>query len=193
MKLIVGLGNPGPEYAATRHNAGFLAVRAFHDRHAGAFGGWSAKFGAEISEGRLAGSKISLILPQTYMNLSGGPVAEAMKFWKVAPSDVIVVHDELDLPLGTLRVKVGGSAGGHNGLKSIIERLGAEDFIRIRLGIGTGERSRIPAERFVLQRWPAAESGVMAEVRRRVLTVIEDIVKDGPERAMSRHHAPETK
>lgn len=133
MKIIVGLGNPGPQYAANRHNIGFMAVDALHRKHP--FGPWSKKFKAQISEGEIAGEKVLLMKPQTFMNLSGESVGEAMRFYKLGPGDIIAIHDELDLPAGKVKLKVGGGHGGHNGLKSLDAHCG-RDYKRLRLGIG---------------------------------------------------------
>ena len=133
MKIIVGLGNPGPKYAANRHNIGFMAVDALHRKHP--FGPWSKKFKAEISEGEIAGEKVLLMKPQTFMNLSGEAVGEAMRFYKLGPGDIVAIHDELDLPAGKVKLKVGGGHGGHNGLKSLDAHCG-RDYKRLRLGIG---------------------------------------------------------
>ncbi|SIQ26696.1 peptidyl-tRNA hydrolase [Rhizobium sp. RU20A] len=133
MKIIVGLGNPGPKYAGNRHNIGFMAVDALHRRHA--FGPWTRKFKAEISEGELAGEKVLLLKPQTFMNLSGEAVGEAVRFYKLAPGDIIAIYDELDLAPGRARLKTGGGHGGHNGIKSLDAHCG-KDYRRLRLGIG---------------------------------------------------------
>ncbi len=133
MRLFVGLGNPGSEYAGNRHNIGFQAIDAIHRKHS--FGAWSRKFKATISEGDLEGEKVILIKPQTFMNLSGQSVGEAMRFYKLSPGDIVVFHDELDLPAGKIRVKTGGGNSGHNGLKSIDAHCG-KDYARVRLGIG---------------------------------------------------------
>lgn len=141
MLLIVGLGNPGPQYARNRHNVGFMAADAIARRHS--FSGFSKKFRAEIAEGTLAGDKTILIKPQTFMNLSGDSVGEAMRFYKLSPADVIVMHDELDLAPGKLRLKSGGGNGGHNGLKSIDAHIG-KDYRRLRIGIGhPGDKARV--------------------------------------------------
>ena len=133
MKIIAGLGNPGPKYAANRHNIGFMAVDALYRKHS--FGAWSKKFKAEISEGEIAGEKVLLMKPQTFMNLSGEAVGEAMRFYKLGPGDIIAIHDELDLPAGKVKLKLGGGHGGHNGLKSLDAHCG-RDYKRLRLGIG---------------------------------------------------------
>ena len=133
MFIIAGLGNPGRQYQHNRHNIGFMAVDAIQRAHS--FSPWSKKFRSEIAEGTIAGEKVLLMKPQTYMNLSGDAVGEAMRFYKLAPSDIIVFHDELDLPAAKVRVKVGGGNGGHNGLKSLDAHVG-RDYKRVRLGIG---------------------------------------------------------
>ena len=133
MLIIAGLGNPGNEHARNRHNIGFMAADAIARRHS--FSPWRKKFKAEIAEGELGGEKILLIKPQTYMNLSGEAVGEAMRFYKLGPKDLVVIYDELDLPPGKLRIKTGGGAGGHNGIRSIDAHCG-NDFRRVRLGIG---------------------------------------------------------
>jgi peptidyl-tRNA hydrolase, PTH1 family len=133
MFLLVGLGNPGERYAHHRHNIGFKAAEEIARRYQ--FGPWKKKFQGELCEGVIAGEKILLLKPQTYMNESGRSVGEAMRFHKVALADVLVFYDELDLGAGKLRVKIGGGAAGHNGIRSIDDHIGA-DFKRIRLGIG---------------------------------------------------------
>ena len=133
MLLIVGLGNPGRRYENHRHNVGFLAADAIHRRHR--FAPWRARFEGEVAEGELSGEKALVLKPATYMNESGRSVGQAARFYKLQPSDVVVVHDELDLPPGKVRMKTGGGHGGHNGLKSIDAHLGRE-YRRLRIGIG---------------------------------------------------------
>ena len=133
MLLIAGLGNPGTQYRSNRHNIGFMAVDAIRDRHG--FSPWTKKFKGEIAEGELGGQKVLLIKPQTFMNLSGESVADVMRFYKLQPSDLVVVYDELDLVPGRARLKTGGGHGGHNGIKSIDAHVG-RDYRRLRLGIG---------------------------------------------------------
>ncbi|AKH99418.1 aminoacyl-tRNA hydrolase [Hoeflea sp. IMCC20628] len=141
MLLIVGLGNPGPQYARNRHNVGFMAADAIARRHS--FSGFSKKFRGEIAEGTLAGDKVLLLKPMTFMNLSGDSVGEAMRFYKLSPADIIVMHDELDLAPGKLKLKTGGGNGGHNGLKSIDAHCG-KDYKRLRIGIGhPGHKDRV--------------------------------------------------
>ncbi|QIE40538.1 aminoacyl-tRNA hydrolase [Rhodobacteraceae bacterium SC52] len=141
MRLFVGLGNPGPQYAATRHNIGFMAVDRIADDHG--FAPFRSKFNGLLTEGTLRGSKVMLLKPQTFMNLSGQSVAEAARFFKISLSDINVFHDELDLAPGKIKVKVGGGHAGHNGLRSIHSHLGP-DYTRIRLGIGhPGHKDRV--------------------------------------------------
>ncbi|WP_454850164.1 aminoacyl-tRNA hydrolase [Rhizobium binxianense] len=133
MLIIAGLGNPGSKYAGNRHNIGFMAVDAIHRRHS--FSPWSKKFRAEVAEGELGGEKVLLMKPQTFMNLSGESVGEAMRFYKLQPADLVAIYDELDLPAGKARLKTGGGHGGHNGIKSLDAHCG-KDYRRLRLGIG---------------------------------------------------------
>lgn len=144
MKLVVGLGNPGPEYARTRHNLGFMVVDELA-RRAGA-GPAKRRFRADIVTVTLGGESVTLVKPQTFMNLSGHTVREARAWFKVEVDDCLIVYDDLDLPFGALRLRTGGSAGGHNGLMSIIEQLGTPAIPRLRMGIGRGAgvaRSRV--------------------------------------------------
>jgi len=141
MLLLVGLGNPGPDYARNRHNIGFMAADLLVRRHS--FGPWRSRFQGETAEGSIDGEKVLALKPATFMNLSGQSVAAAARFLKIPLSDIVVLHDELDLPPGRLRVKTGGGAGGHNGLKSIDAHLG-KDYRRVRLGIGhPGDKDRV--------------------------------------------------
>jgi len=134
MKLICGLGNPGREYERHRHNVGFKVVELLCQRARAALD--QKKFEAEVGTGTLGGEKVLFVLPQTFMNLSGKSVAGAARFYKIAPQEVLVIHDELDLPFGRVQLKAGGGAGGHNGLKSILELYGEEGFARLRFGVG---------------------------------------------------------
>ncbi|GAB4123458.1 MAG: aminoacyl-tRNA hydrolase [Rhodothalassiaceae bacterium] len=141
MRLLVGLGNPGARYAGNRHNIGFMAADAIARHHG--FSPSRARFQGETMEGMLDGVKCLLLKPQTYMNESGRAVAEAARFFRTAPADIIVFHDELDLAPGRIRVKTGGGHAGHNGLRSIIAHIG-EDFVRVRMGIGhPGDRDLV--------------------------------------------------
>ncbi len=134
MKIIAGLGNPGSEYAKTKHNVGFMLVDALADKLG--VTEWKDKFDARIGEARIGTEKILLVKPQTYMNESGQAVGPLMNFYKTAIEDLIVVHDDMDIPAGTIRIRKKGSAGGHNGIKSVLAHVGDEHFARVRIGIG---------------------------------------------------------
>src|SRR5215469_5210777 len=132
--IIAGLGNPGPEYAATRHNAGQMVVAVLAERMAARFKAHRSR--SDIAEGRLAGQPVTVARPKSYMNLSGGPVAALVAFYKVPPKRLVVIHDELDIPFASIRLKLGGGDNGHNGLRSITASLGTRDYFRVRFGIG---------------------------------------------------------
>ena len=141
MIILAGLGNPGAQHAGNRHNIGFMAVDAIHRRHS--FSPWSKKFKGLIAEGEIAGEKVLLIKPQTFMNLSGESVGEAMRFYKLGPESLVAIYDELDLLPGKARIKTGGGHGGHNGIKSLDAHCGRE-YRRLRLGIGhPGSKERV--------------------------------------------------
>ena len=192
MHLVVGLGNPGKEYAATRHNAGFMLV----DRLRARFGGtpWQKKFKGEISEVRdaaLGGDRVVLLKPLTYMNDSGESVRPAMDFNKVTIPQVVVIHDELDLPLGALRIKVGGGPGGHNGLRSIIQHAGPES-LRMRIPIGKPAHPGAKDEkvvRHVLGGFSKHEQQDFDALMDRTLDAVVCILKDGPPKAMNLFNA----
>jgi peptidyl-tRNA hydrolase, PTH1 family len=131
--LVVGLGNPGREYARNRHNVGWVVVDELARRHGGS---WRAKFNGQLAEIRIDGHKVALLKPETFMNDSGRSVQAAVKFFKLDPDAVLVVHDEGDLELGRLQARIGGGAGGHNGVRSVIEHLGTPEFMRLRVGVG---------------------------------------------------------
>lgn len=160
MLLLVGLGNPGAEHALNRHNYGFLVVDTIVEEYG--FSPWRSKFQALISEGKLSGEKVLAMKPQTYMNLSGDAVAQAVRFYKLEPEDVVVVHDELALEPGKVRVKTGGGTAGHNGIKDIGARIGL-DFRRVRIGIGhPGNKGRV--EKYVLSNFPIGEQDDVADI-----------------------------
>jgi PTH1 family peptidyl-tRNA hydrolase len=154
--LIVGLGNPGPTYAGNRHNVGHMVADVLADRMRERFR--SHKAGAEVAEGRLTlgGPRLIVAKLHCYMNVSGGPTAALLRFFGLDADALIVVHDELDIPFGTLRVKRGGGEGGHNGLKSITAALGTKDYLRVRVGIGRPPGRMDPAD-YVLKDFPSAE------------------------------------
>ena len=149
MLLFAGLGNPGRDYAGNRHNAGFMALDALADRHG--FSPWKAKDGAQIAEGRIGSHKILAIKPQSFMNKSGPPVAEAARFYKIPPENIFVFYDEIDLAAGKIRVKCGGGHGGHNGIRDIDRHIGT-DYWRVRIGVGRPEQV-IPGSRIDIRKW----------------------------------------
>jgi len=136
MFLVVGLGNPGAEYAATRHNVGFMAADVIHRRYN--FSPFRSKFSGLIAEGQIEGEKVYLLKPQTYMNLSGNSVVQAANFYKILPENIIVIHDDMDLPTDKIKAKIGGGSGGHNGIKSIDSQI-TPNYNRIRIGVGHPE------------------------------------------------------
>jgi PTH1 family peptidyl-tRNA hydrolase len=142
MKLFVGLGNPGDRYARHRHNVGFMAVERIAARHG--FGPWRARFAGRLAEGVLDGERVWLLEPQTFMNESGRSIAEAARFMKLPPADIVILHDEIDLAAGKVRVKLGGGVAGHNGLRSADSCLGTREFKRVRIGVGhPGHKDRV--------------------------------------------------
>ncbi len=154
MKLLVGLGNPGAKYAQNRHNIGFMAMDRIASDHG--FSAWRSKFQGQMAEGRFGSGKVVLLKPETFMNLSGQSVGEAMRYLKLAPDDVIVFHDEIDLAPGKVRLKTGGGHAGHNGLRSIHGHIGP-DYDRVRLGVGhPGHKDAVPG--YVLRDFPKADA-----------------------------------
>jgi len=152
--LVAGLGNPGPSYAGNRHNVGFMVLDLLAERVRSRFKAHKGR--ADVIEGRLAGLSAVLAKPKTYMNLSGGPVASLRDFFKVPPERIVVVHDELDIPYGTVRLKLGGGDNGHNGLRSITSSLGTKEYLRVRVGVGRPPGRQDPAD-YVLKDFSAAE------------------------------------
>ncbi|WIG98573.1 aminoacyl-tRNA hydrolase [Myxococcus sp. SDU36] len=186
MKLIVGLGNPGREYERHRHNIGFMVVEALLSRARAALN--QEKFAARVGQGTLAGERVLFVEPQTFMNLSGRSVAEAARFFKVPVADVLVIHDELDLPLGRLQLKAGGGSGGHNGLKSIVSSLGDEAFIRLRFGIGKpeGPNARERVAGYVLSNFDDGERRELETLIDRAMDMTELWLREGLSVAMNR-------
>ena len=176
MWLLVGLGNPGPKYSRNRHNIGFMVVDELSRRARAE--GFRGKFGADLTTAEVAGDKCVLVKPQEYMNVSGRAVARAAAFYQVEPPSIVVVHDEIDLPLGTLRIKVGGGHAGHNGLRSIVTDLGSSDFVRVRCGVGRPAGSR-PVADFVLDDFGKAEDEEAKILVAEAADAIEDIIQKG--------------
>ncbi|MCU0658021.1 MAG: aminoacyl-tRNA hydrolase [Polyangiaceae bacterium] len=187
MYLVVGLGNPGPRYADTRHNFGFLVVDALAARLGAE--PFRDKFSAEVARARSGSEELILLKPQTFMNLSGQSVQPAAAFFKIPVARVLVLHDELDLPFGELRLKQGGGHAGHNGLRSLIERLGSPDFPRLRLGIGRPTASFREVADYVLARFEADERASLPALLDRSVDALLDVAAQGPLAAMNRHNA----
>lgn len=188
MKIICGLGNPGREYERHRHNIGFMVVEALLGRARAELN--HEKFQARVGQGSLGGEKVLFLEPQTYMNLSGRSVAEAARFYKVAVEDILVVHDELDMPFGRLQLKAGGGSGGHNGLKSTVSSLGADSFIRLRFGIGKpqGPNAKERVAGYVLSNFDDAERRQLDELISQAADACETWVRDGLATAMNRYN-----
>jgi len=179
--LVVGLGNPGREYARNRHNVGWMVVDELARRHGGS---WRSKFSGQLAEVRLEGHKVALLKPETYMNESGKSVGAAMRFFKLDPDAVLVVHDEGDFDLGRLQLRLGGGTAGHNGLRSIAQHLRTPDFMRLRVGVGRPERGDPrPLADFVLSDF-AAHDDPEALVAR-AADAVETLDAEGIERAQA--------
>jgi PTH1 family peptidyl-tRNA hydrolase len=184
--LLAGLGNPGPRYAANRHNVGFMVLDELAARVGGKFK--AHKGGAEVLEGRLAGRRVVLAKPRSFMNLSGGPVSGTAKFYKIEPSGVVVIHDELDLPFGSLKVKLGGGDNGHNGLRSISKSLATKDYYRVRFGIGRPPGRMDPAD-FVLKDFATVERKELPFEVDRCADAVEALIGKGLTAAQNAFHA----
>ncbi|MFI5889431.1 aminoacyl-tRNA hydrolase [Actinoplanes sp. NPDC051513] len=190
--LVVGLGNPGKEYAGNRHNVGFMVADLLASR-VGAKFGRSKRAHAEVAEGRLAspggygGPKLVLLKPLTYMNLAGAPVVSLAQFFKVPVSNVIAVHDELDVPFGQVRAKRGGGEGGHNGLRSMSKSLSSKEYARVRFGIGRPPGRQDPAD-YVLSDFSGAERKELEFLVDRAADVVEAVVLEGVEWAQNKYH-----
>lgn len=181
MKLIVGLGNPGREYAKTRHNVGFMAIDRLAQRHG--LTGAKTKFHAGVLEGPVAGEKCVLMQPMTYMNRSGKAVAEAMRFYKLPVEDVLIIVDDVALPCGKLRLRKSGSAGGHNGLLDIERALGSSDYPRLRIGIDPP--GRIPQVDYVLGKFTREQTDALDPALDKACDMIESWIGDGIDKTMS--------
>jgi len=188
MKIVVGLGNPGRQYERTRHNVGFQVLDILAERYGVVFA--PHKFQCLAAQVRVGVEKALLVKPLTYMNLSGQAVAPLVRFYKVPLEDLLVVYDDMDLPLGALRMRPKGGAGGHKGMKSVIQHLGSQDFPRLRVGIGRPPGRMDPVD-YVLSRFSAQEEEVMQIVRERAADAIEKWLREGIEAAMNWVHAGE--
>jgi PTH1 family peptidyl-tRNA hydrolase len=187
LKLIVGLGNPGEEYARTRHNAGFWFVDELARRHGGTLR-LDRRHQGELARVSIAGTEVWLLKPMTYMNRSAGPLGSVADFYRITPAEILVAHDELDLPPGSVRLKEGGGAGGHNGLRDLIARIG-EAFWRLRIGIGhPGSKAEVVD--YVLKRAPAAEDTLIHTAMHAGVDIVPVLLEHGPQKAMHRLHTP---
>ena len=183
MKIIVGLGNPGSKYAGTRHNTGFSVIYGLSDKYKIQLNKKECK--SVTGRGLIGNEKVLLAMPQTYMNLSGEAVRELINYYKEETSDLIIIYDDKDLPVGKLRIKPEGSAGGHNGIKSIISQIGTEKFDRIRVGIGAAEGQMELADH-VLGRFTDDERSVIREAVDRAVDAVQVIIDEGVDRAMNK-------
>jgi PTH1 family peptidyl-tRNA hydrolase len=188
MKIICGLGNPGREYVSHRHNVGFLVVNQLAERFGIRFD--QDKFEARLGQGTVGDQRLLLLEPQTFMNRSGQALGQAARFYKVRPESVLVIHDELDLPLGRLQLKRGGGAGGHNGLRSILEEWGEDAFARLRFGVGKpeGPNAKERVVGHVLSAFSREEAPLLAELVDRAVEAAQAWVKSGLEAAMNLHN-----
>jgi PTH1 family peptidyl-tRNA hydrolase len=184
MKLIVGLGNPGVEYAGTRHNAGFAVIDLLARRHN--ISVIKRDFQAVFGDGYITGQRVILARPMTYMNLSGDAVAAIARFFKLEPSDIIIILDDIALPVGRVRLRMKGSAGGQNGLANILQRLGTQEVPRIRLGVGAARPGEMVGH--VLSRFPKEDLPLMEEAYVRAAEAVECAVQDSFENAMNRYN-----
>ena len=182
MKIVVGLGNPGNQYKDTRHNIGFLVVDELARRWNTP--SWKRRYDAEVSEHRAIGP-VLLVKPQTFMNLSGNSVREAAKFYKTPSTDIVVIHDDLDLPAGRLRIRERGGSGGHRGIESMLSKLGADDFVRVRFGVGRPPEGWESAD-YVLGRFAPDEQALIKEAIDKAADAVEAILKEGTAPAMNR-------
>ena len=182
MKLLVGLGNPGPDYAQTRHNVGFLVADEVARSYRAAFS--ARKFSAEIAEADVAGSRVWIMKPGTWMNHSGESVGPALRYWRVEPQDLVVVHDDLELDPFRVQLKVGGGHGGHNGLKSVNAHVGTPEYVRVRVGVGRPPQAMDPAD-YVLGRFGKGEQKALAECVGRATVAARAVLELGVVKAMN--------
>lgn len=189
MKLIVGLGNPGPQYLLSRHNAGFLVVEALAREEN--IGIKTVRFDSLLGRGSISGVPVILAKPQTFMNLSGTAVERLVRFFKIDIEDVIVIHDDLDLSQGDVRVKISGGDGGHKGLRSVINHLAGSEFVRVRLGIGKASEKRM-IEDYVLERFSEDELKLLPDIITEASNAVIEVVSSGAHAAMNKFNVRET-
>lgn len=185
MKIIAGLGNPGDEYANTKHNVGFMLVDALAGKFS--FEKWRTKQDSLIAEGRIGNEKVILVKPLTYMNESGRAIGPLLSWYKLSASDLIVVHDDMDIPAGTVRIRPKGSAGGHNGMKSVLYHVQDEKFARVRIGIGRPPQGW-SVVKHVLSKFSSDDFEKITEAVNYLLPAVECIVTDGVDMAMNRYN-----
>ena len=190
MKIIAGLGNPGSEYANTKHNVGFMFVDAPADKLG--IDGWKTKYDALVAEGRMGTEKILLMKPLTYMNESGRAIGPLLSWYKLEPQDLIVVHDDMDIPAGAVRIRRKGSAGGHNGIKSILYHVGDENFARVRIGIGRPQPGWTVVNH-VLAPFSSEDAPKIREAIQYLLPAVECIVTEDVDMAMNRYNPKKQK
>lgn len=181
MKLIFGLGNPGSEYANTRHNIGFIML----DDYIGEYK-WSKKFNGLYIEKNINGEKYVFVKPLSFMNLSGGVVSSFVNYYKVSYKDIIVIHDDLDLPVGKIRIKVNSSAGGHNGVKDIIKSLNTQEFMRIKVGISNNKN--IDTKDYVLGNFSKSDLKIIKDIEKEVFEIIENFDYDNIDNLMNKYN-----
>ncbi len=188
MKLIVGLGNPGKKYENTRHNVGFIVIDKFYQNNG--FSEWkgSKRFKAKFCKAKGVTEQIILAKPETFMNKSGQAVRSLAAFYKIKPHDIWVLHDEIDLPTGKLRISQNASAGGHNGIKSIIEELGTSEFVRFRIGVAGQMRVKISAEKYVLQKFSKEEKAQIDEFLKFAVQAINTALISGITEAQNEYN-----
>ena len=185
MKVLAGLGNPGKEYESTPHSIGFEVADAVAREMAASFRK-VASFKGELADGRFANGKLLVVKPMTFMNLSGDSVAPVVKYHNATAADLVVVSDDIDLPVGRIRIRKGGSAGGHNGLKSVIERLGSQDFIRLKIGVGRDRNDRSKVIGHVLGKFDRDTRALMdSKIVPAAVKAVEQIFTEGPDAAMN--------
>lgn len=185
MRLITGLGNPGREYEQTRHNIGFMVVDRLAEE-------WDIRLTkshskAQYGEGKFQGEKVLLVKPMTYMNLSGEAIGGLLRWYKLTPSDLLVIYDDLDMEPGKLRIRSQGSAGGHNGIKSIIQHLGTQEFDRLKIGIGRPQPMMATAD-YVLSRFAQGEQDSLVKMLDRAVEAVGSLLKDGAVQAANLHN-----
>lgn len=189
MKVIAGLGNPGQEYSQTRHNVGFILIDALADRLGITI--WQEKFSAQVGEGRIGSEKVLLVKPLTYMNNSGEAIGPLLRWYKLESEDLIVAHDDMDIPAGTMRLRRKGGSGGHNGIKSILEQVD-EEFARVRIGIGRPEPGWTVVNH-VLAKFPAEDREKIDAAIAELLPAVECIATEGIDLAMNRFNPKKAK